>query len=298
MILKYEVNGDDLRLKSSVSQGHTGNVNTYICQFQFNEEWDGLTPFMAIKTGTRYLSPIVITDNQGVVPAEVLENQGVIQIGVYGTSGADATYRRISSGWITLHITEGAYCSGTTPEIPTPDVWEEYLDEVQKTAAESAEDVLEDLDARVTWLEQNGGGGGGAGVTVDSELDAESRNPVQNKVVTAVIEELQEKDTEQDTNILSLKNGLSSLQANIGTTNANVQTNANAISVLQESDTDINNRISTLDTSMTNQFTAANSKIDNNNMRLAGFDSVAGSVKTYIDESIQAAILDSWEVAV
>ena len=47
------------------------------------------------------------------------------------------------------------------------------------------------VDAEIAKIGTGGGGGGGASVTVDSELSTTSENPVQNKVITKKVNEIQ-----------------------------------------------------------------------------------------------------------
>lgn len=58
-------------------------------------------------------------------------------------------------------------------------------------------DNFREIDGRLIELEENGGGGSGSNITVDSELSLESKNPVQNKVVTAKLTELSNRYTNE-----------------------------------------------------------------------------------------------------
>lgn len=50
--------------------------------------------------------------------------------------------------------------------------------------------AIDEIDNRVLELANSGGGSGGGSITVDSELSETSENPVQNKVITAKLNEV------------------------------------------------------------------------------------------------------------
>lgn len=108
----------DLRL-------YTGNTGTYVFQFEFDENWDGLLLFASfISSEGAYV--VKIENNMATVPQELLLKPGSCHFGVYGTDSLNEV-KRMSSNLVCFEVEQGAYSDGTTPEIPTPDIWETLL---------------------------------------------------------------------------------------------------------------------------------------------------------------------------
>ena len=117
MELNFIIQQDRL-ISGSVLEGNSGNVGTYICNFDILDNKDFLW-FCVFKKGDAAYQQ-VIEDGKCVIPKEVLEESGKIEIGCYGTH----ENMRISTNWLTVFVKDGAYCDATAPEEPTPDVWE------------------------------------------------------------------------------------------------------------------------------------------------------------------------------
>lgn len=147
MIFNFTIHGDRLQTNTA-SWGHTGNVNSYLCVFHFDAEWDGLSKFAAIKTEAGYVGPIPIFDNQCIIPYDVLQLPGMFSLGVYGTTGSANDFKRISTNWLPFKINDGAYSEGTAPEVPEPDLWEQYLAQVNSIV----QDALEEIEQKVSNL--------------------------------------------------------------------------------------------------------------------------------------------------
>lgn len=74
-----------------------------------------------------------------------------------------------------------------------------------------------------TWHEvQSGGGGGGGFVVIDDNLSTESTNPVQNKVITERINQIQSDLDTAEGEIDTLQSSLSSLDSEVDGINARV----------------------------------------------------------------------------
>ena len=124
MEFNISVKGDKIKIEKPVKIAHTGNVNTYKCNFTFSDEWQGLTPFMVLFVGGMYFTTPII-DNSCMLPYEACIHSGYIALGVFGTNGSKDDLRRISTCLKQLYIEEGAYQNReVSPEIPKPDFWE------------------------------------------------------------------------------------------------------------------------------------------------------------------------------
>lgn len=138
MQYEFKVSGDNLKFERK--QAHEGNVNTYICKFEFNSEWDGMAKYAVfIVDETTYT--VLLEGDSCAVPAEAVEGAGYLTVGVYGTQGEESAYKRISTGLVTIEVRPGACSDRTAPIPPTPDIWAQYLAKVQAlaTQAEDAE---------------------------------------------------------------------------------------------------------------------------------------------------------------
>ena len=131
MDIKFTAECD--RLTSDISAAISGNVNYYKCEFTFSDEWQGLSKYAVFSKKDKAYT-VEIKDGCCFIPKEVLQESGNIAIGVFGTNGSETDYLRISTNPVTALVSTGAYKEGDTPEPPTPDLWEEYLNQVANAA--------------------------------------------------------------------------------------------------------------------------------------------------------------------
>ena len=124
MIREFKIQND--RLTSvKYPKGVTGNVNTYICQFDISCDVPDLLWFCVFIQGKEvYIRDIV--DNTCLIPEEVLADAEPIYIGCYGTNCSD-NIKRVSTNLVFFDVRQGAYTEGTQPKVPTPEVWETLM---------------------------------------------------------------------------------------------------------------------------------------------------------------------------
>ena len=88
-ILKFRVRGQALTLiNPNVNLiPVTDTVNQYLCQFEFNEDWDDLNKVVVFKNVSYNITKEVhlSTSNECYIPWEVLSNSGEIFLEVIGT---------------------------------------------------------------------------------------------------------------------------------------------------------------------------------------------------------------------
>ena len=118
MEFNLKIKGDKLGPRDENIEFVTGNVNSYICNFEILTDSE-LTWVCVFKQGENAYQQVIV-DGKCVVPKEVLENTGKVKIGCYATNGE----KRISTNLYYLPVDEGAYCEANKPDEPTPDVWE------------------------------------------------------------------------------------------------------------------------------------------------------------------------------
>lgn len=88
-----------------------------------------------------------------------------------------------------------------------------------------------------TWHEvQSGGGGGGGFVVIDDKLSTESTNPVQNKIITERINQIQSDLDTAEGEIDTLQSSLSSLDSEVEGINARVTELEGALPEISEAD--------------------------------------------------------------
>lgn len=103
----------------------SGSVNVYHAQFEFSDDWDGLTRTAVFQAGS--VSRSVLLDESGTctVPWEVLKTPRIsLAAGVCGEKDGDVVLPTVWA-WLGL-IMEGA-APGEDAQPPTPDLWEQEL---------------------------------------------------------------------------------------------------------------------------------------------------------------------------
>lgn len=113
-------------LPCAILSGESGNVNTYICEFEIHTDFPELKWFCVFARGDEaYVQELV--ESKCVVPFEVLKEPGAVQIGCYAINARGDEVKRISTNLVELDLEKGAYCEALTPEIPEIDAWESLV---------------------------------------------------------------------------------------------------------------------------------------------------------------------------
>lgn len=117
---------------------NAGEYNITPVNFEFSEEYEGLTK-MAVFTacGSEPVKEAIL-NNQCIIPLEVLEQPGVVSLGVYGyeTDGTDLELR-YSPKAQNFNVKVGSYREGNDPELPTPTEWERVLELINEAITET-----------------------------------------------------------------------------------------------------------------------------------------------------------------
>lgn len=147
------------------AQVTTNTTKTLLCRFEFKtEEWAEMTrtAVFAKKYGrccTVEENPVHVLlgdDNVCEIPAEVLEEEGEFKVGVFGIKGEEV----LPTNFLIFKIKEGCFSTGTEPAPPTPTIYQQILNSLEKK-----QDKLE----------------AGAGITIeDGVISATSANNVVN----------------------------------------------------------------------------------------------------------------------
>lgn len=138
----------------------SGSANVYLCQFQFDDSWDGLDRTAVFQSGDDKVSVILDGTNQCQIPWEVLENpRRTLEAGVYGTKDGNVVLPTV---WASLGTIKEGVSLGETSQPPTPGLYEQILseigdlDDLSTTAKDSIVSAINEL-----WA--TGGGGTGSG---------------------------------------------------------------------------------------------------------------------------------------
>lgn len=117
MEFNFKIKGDKL-IGGAFLDGNSGSINVYSCSFEIPENDNFI--WICVFRNEKGTYQQAIVDGKCVIPQEVLGESGTFKIGCYGTLGD----KRISTNWLEFSVKEGAYCEGTQPCEPTPDLWE------------------------------------------------------------------------------------------------------------------------------------------------------------------------------
>lgn len=109
-------------------------------EFDFSEEWDGMTKTAFFRGADWENHPKLLKDDTCIVPAEALAAPGRVGVSVSGTRGETIITTDIKS------FSAPATLSGGTPSDPEPTVWQQILEKVDETQ-QIAQSVRDDADA-------------------------------------------------------------------------------------------------------------------------------------------------------
>ncbi len=128
MIFYFKVSGDCLELIDVKDRAYSGNVNSYICRFELDSNWQGLDCFATFGTGDKFYTVVVTSSGEAVIPEEALLAGETLMVGLFGTNAGGENYVRLSTGFAEIQVGQGAYIpDATAPALPAPDVWEELI---------------------------------------------------------------------------------------------------------------------------------------------------------------------------
>ncbi len=108
----------------STEQLTSGSKNVYICQFSFNEDWDGLDRTAVFQAGSHNRKILLDGENNCQIPHEVLAAPGKnLYVGVRGTRGGELVLpsRMINLGYIHIGANDPEFTE------PSPDAYGQIL---------------------------------------------------------------------------------------------------------------------------------------------------------------------------
>lgn len=127
-----ELVANDQLLQVTVSPKiSSGEVNTVGIHVDFSDEWNGFGKNAVFYTSynSRDIYEIVMTNDECIVPSEVMKKSGTLYIGIRGVNDNKVK----TTSLVKLKISEGAPTGNSTEVEPTPDVYEQLLTAYGKT---------------------------------------------------------------------------------------------------------------------------------------------------------------------
>ena len=146
MTLYLKAKGDELKLVNVKTCVYTGNINSYVCEFELSSEWDDMNVFAVFCVNDTAYNVALLKDRSCVLPNEVLEEEGEFFIGLYATNGDDENLKRISTGLICVKTEKGCCDECITPIPPLPDVWEQLVSKTIPYIGENKNWYIYDLN--------------------------------------------------------------------------------------------------------------------------------------------------------
>lgn len=109
----------------------TGNVNSVVCHFSFDEGYDGLDVFAVFYRNETLNRMVELIDGSCIIPWEVLEEEGILYVGAYGTKTENnAVVKRITTNSVAVRVSRDLSSVVLPDAPPTPDEWTSYRTEI------------------------------------------------------------------------------------------------------------------------------------------------------------------------
>ncbi len=160
--------------------GTEGSYGFESLEFAFSDEWTDLVKTISFYSPRGDGVSLILTEDKCDVPPEMTSESGVGKISIRGLAEDQCIY----SFDVVARIYRASPAADTPAGSPTPTEMEQVLLYMKQTA-----DIAEQLKKDVE--DGNVNTGGGSFITVDSALSATSTNPVQNKVITEKVTEIE-----------------------------------------------------------------------------------------------------------
>lgn len=111
----------------------SGEVNTIKVHVDFSDEWDnfGKNAVFYTSYNSRDIYEMVMTNDECIVPSEVMKKSGTLYIGIRGVNSEKNEVKTTSL--VKLKISEGAPTGNSTEVEPTPGVYQQLLTAYGKT---------------------------------------------------------------------------------------------------------------------------------------------------------------------
>ena len=191
MEFNFKIQNDRLEAVGSPS-GVTGNINTYVCNFDITCAISDLIWFCVFKQGSLVYDKIM-ENNTCLIPYEVLTNPEPLYIGCFGKK-ADGELKQVSTNMVYFDLKQGAYEVGDIPAEPPEDAYTILLKSLKAPYIGENGNWYE-WDVETLTYKDSGVGANGSGESVTDEQIQEAvnnyleENPVEVDLTGYVKEE-------------------------------------------------------------------------------------------------------------
>lgn len=165
------------------------SINSAIIVFEFADDWADLVCTAQFTQGNKTYNQL-IDDNQCAVPAEL--HTGEFKLSVFGAKTDGTAYRSTTVPLVKDIIQSGFDGEGETPIPPTPDLYEQLIEEFANGGVHSLNGIKGDMslvagDNTAVSVDTDNKEIS-IDVTVDSAMSDTSENAVQNKIVKEYVD--------------------------------------------------------------------------------------------------------------
>lgn len=125
----------------------SGSLNAFQVKFNFNEDWNGMTKIATFRLKDQSIMEVLLDEtNTCDIPWELLVDPGGrIQVGCYGIRTGEDKHVRLPTIWINLQDISEGVLYGTEGREPSPDIYQQFLEAVQKIPKPMTADELREI---------------------------------------------------------------------------------------------------------------------------------------------------------
>lgn len=127
----------------------SGSVAIYRAAFEFSPDWDGFVKTAVFRSREATREQLLDSDDSCIVPWEPLQEPGWLEVGVYGVSGTT----RLPTYWAAPVPIGDAPGRSDPAQEPSPDKWQQYIDQVKDTVPAAVEEYLDENPVTVTEID-------------------------------------------------------------------------------------------------------------------------------------------------
>ena len=107
----------------------SGDVQTDKIHFEFCSKWDGMVKTAVFyRDGIDPINVLVDSDNEAIIPQEVLNDSGIFYFGVLGVKDGCTKTSEV----LKYKVKKGALTTGTEIPEPTPDIYAQILTSIEE----------------------------------------------------------------------------------------------------------------------------------------------------------------------